>query len=194
MNEPPPLASTSAKRHAPYWIPLIRSVLAMVLGLALLLQPDKARPMFLNFMGLFWLTAGIMNLRWGTNGERARRLSVVIGSVGIVAGALVLTRFLLIQLVGQELIVLVLGITIVLTGLVHVFEGVRTGSGSQRQRSWTSTALGAFEVVLGLVVLMWRDEFGATFYVVVIVWAFLAAFVLLREALRQRARSKLQAG
>jgi uncharacterized membrane protein HdeD (DUF308 family) len=194
MSEQPPLASISAKRRAPYWIPLIRSVLAMVLGLALLLQPDKARPMFLNFMGLFWLTAGIMNLRWGSNGERARRPSVVIGLVGIVAGALVLGRFLLIQVIGQELIVLVLGITIVLTGLVHVFEGVRTGAGSQRQRSWTSTALGAFEVVLGLVVLIWRDEFGATFYVVVTVWAFVAAFVLLSEALRQRARGKLQAG
>ena len=145
--------------------------------------------MFLNFMGLFWLTAGMMNLRWGTNGERARRLSVVIGSVGIVAGALVLGRFLLIQLIGQELIVLVLGITIMITGLVHAFEGIRTGTGSQRQRSWTSTALGAFEVVLGLIVLIWRDEFGATFYVVVTVWAFMAAFVLLSEALRQRSRS-----
>jgi uncharacterized membrane protein HdeD (DUF308 family) len=182
------------KRNAAFWITLARSVLAVTLGLALILQPDKARPMVLNFMGLFWLTAGIMNLRWGTNGERARRLSVVIGSVGIVAGALVLGRFLLSQLMGQELIELVLGITIVLTGLVHVFEGVRTGTGSQRQRSWTSTALGAFEVVLGLVVLIWRDEFGATFYVVVIVWAFVAAFVLLSEALRQRARAKLRSG
>jgi drug/metabolite transporter (DMT)-like permease len=50
--------------------------------------------------------------------------------------------------------------------------------------------LGAFEIVLGVVVLVWRDEFGLFFYSVVTVWAFAAALVLLREALRQRARAK----
>ena len=113
----------------------------------------------------------------------------MIGIVSIVADLLILGRFLLSQLVGKAPIILLLGITIMLTGLVHAFEGIRPGTGSQRQRSWTSTALGAFEVVLGLVVLVWRDEFGATFCVVVIVWAFVAAFVLLSEALRQRAHS-----
>jgi hypothetical protein len=133
------------------------------------------------------LMAGIMSLRWGASGERARRTSVVVGGVGIVTGVLILGRFLLIQLVGEAPIVLLLGGVIVLTGLVHIFEGFRTGSG--RQRSWTSTVLGAFEIVLGLVVLVWRDDFGAFFYTLVMVWAFVAAFVLLREALRQRARA-----
>jgi drug/metabolite transporter (DMT)-like permease len=50
--------------------------------------------------------------------------------------------------------------------------------------------LGAFEIVLGVVVLVWRDEFGLFFYSVVTVWAFAAALVLLREALRQRAQAK----
>lgn len=93
MSNEPPLAPPTTERRAPYWITLARSVLALVLGLALLLQPDKARPMFLNFMGLFWLTAGIMSLRWSVNGERARRLSVVIGIVSIVSGLLIFWPF-----------------------------------------------------------------------------------------------------
>jgi uncharacterized membrane protein HdeD (DUF308 family) len=125
-------------------------------------------------------------LRWGANGERARRTSVVAGIVGIAAGLLILGRFLLIQVVGEAPIILLLGGIVVLTGLVHVFEGFRTGPGRQRQRSWTSTVLGAFEIVLGLVVLVERDDFGPFFYTVVTIWAFLAAFVLLRQALRQR--------
>ena len=40
-------------------------MLATALGLALILQPDKARPMLINFMGVFWLAAGIVSLRWG---------------------------------------------------------------------------------------------------------------------------------
>ena len=113
-------------------------MLATALGLALILQPDKARPILVNFIGVFWLAAGIMNLRWGASGERARRMSVVAGSVSIVAGLLILGRFLLSQLVGEAPIILLLGITIMLTGLVHAFEGIRPGTGSQRQRSWTS--------------------------------------------------------
>jgi uncharacterized membrane protein HdeD (DUF308 family) len=92
--------------------------------------------------------------------------------------------------VGVAPMVLLIGVVAVLTGLVHVFEGFRTGSNRQRQRSWISMLLGVFEIVLGLVVLAWRDDFGPVFYAVVVIWAFLAAFALLREALRQRARAQ----
>jgi uncharacterized membrane protein HdeD (DUF308 family) len=178
----------SARRTA-FWITLARSILALALGLALILQPEKSRPMLVNFMGMFWLAAGLMSLRWGASGERAQRWSVVFGIVGMVAGMLVLGRFLLMQLVGEAPIVLLLGVIVVLTGLVHVFEGFRTGLARQRQRSWASTALGAFEIVLGLVILVWRDDFGPVFYTVATSWAFVGAFVLLREALRHRSRS-----
>jgi len=50
--------------------------------------------------------------------------------------------------------------------------------------------LGALEIGLGLVLLLWREEFGPIFYAVVTVWAFGAAFVLLREALRSRVTAR----
>ncbi len=190
MNEPRPIEAKHPERRAAFWITLVRSVLALALGLALILEPDKTRPFVINFVGVFWLAGGIMSLRWGASGERARRMSVVIGIVGIVAGLLILGRFLLAQLVGEAPIVLLLGVIVVLTGLVHVFEGFRTGPSHQRQRSWTSTLLGAFEIMLGVAVVLWRDEFGPAFYSVVTLWAFLAALVLLRAALRQRALTK----
>ena len=109
MSERQSVENPSSDRRPAYWITLARSVLATVLGLALILQPDKARPMLVNFIGVFWLAAGIMSLRWGANGERARRLSVVVGVVGIVAGLLILGRFLLIQFVGEAPMVLLLG-------------------------------------------------------------------------------------
>lgn len=177
-----------ARRSVAHWVTLARSILALTLGMALILHPDKTRPMVVNFIGMFWLMGGIMSLRWSVSGERARRLSVIIGVVGIVAGVLILGRFLLAQVVGEEAVVLVLGTIIVLTGLVHVFEGFRAGTDRHRQRSWASTLLGIFEIALGLVVLLWRDEFGQLFYALVTIWAFLAALILLREGLRQRAR------
>ena len=177
-------------KRAAFWITLARAVLATALGLALILEPAKTRPFLINFIGVFWLAAGLMNLRWGATGERAQRISVVAGIVGIIAGALVLGRFLMIQLVGETPIALLLGAIVVLTGIVHTFEGFRTGPGHQRQRSWTSTLLGVFEIVLGLVVLVWREDFGPVFYAVVTIWAFVAALVLLREALHKRAEAR----
>lgn len=180
------------ERRAAFWITLARSVLALALGLALILQPEKSRPFLVNFMGMFWFMAGLVSLRWGASGERARRMSVIVGIVGMVAGVLVLGRFLLIQLVGEAPMVLLLGIVVALTGLVHVFEGFRTGPAQRRQRSWTSTFLGAFEIVLGLVILVWRDDFGPVFYTVATIWAFVGAWVLLREALRQRSHAPVR--
>ena len=191
MSEQHSVEAKHPERRAAFWITLARSVLALALGLALILHPDKTRPILVNFIGVFWLAAGIMSLRWGTSGERAQRTSVVVGIVGIVAGMLILGRYLLSQLVGEAPIVLLLGGVVVLTGLVHVFEGFRTGPEHQRQRSWTSTLLGAFEIVLGLIVLLWREEFGPIFYTVVTIWAFMAALVLLRQALRQRSHAQL---
>jgi uncharacterized membrane protein HdeD (DUF308 family) len=88
MTEPQPVNTQPPTRQTAFWITLARSVLATALGLALILEPEKTRPMLINFMGMFWLMAGLMSLRWGTNGERARRASVVAGMVGITAGAL----------------------------------------------------------------------------------------------------------
>ena len=76
MSEPQPVEAKHPERRAAFWITLARSVLATAVGLALILQPDKARPMLVNFMGVFWLAAGMVSLRWGTNGERPRALGL----------------------------------------------------------------------------------------------------------------------
>lgn len=169
-----------------FWVTLARAILATTLGVALVLLPDKTRPMLINFMGIFWLVAGLMSVRWGASGERARPASIGVGVVGIVVGALVLGRFLLAEIAGQEVIVLLMGAIVVLMGLVHIFEGIRTCSGHERHRSWTSALLGIFEIMLGITVLVWRDDFGPLFYAIVAAWAFISAIALLRDALRRR--------
>jgi uncharacterized membrane protein HdeD (DUF308 family) len=98
-----------------------------------------------------------------------------------------MARFLLINLVGVEVIVLLMSAIFIFTGIVHVFEGVRAGPTHERQRSWTSALLGVSEVVIGIVLLVWREDFGPLFYTIVVLWAFISAFILMRDALRQRA-------
>jgi len=54
----------------PHELSLITTI-AAALGLALILPPEKTPPRLVNFMGMFWLMAGMVSLRWGTDGERA---------------------------------------------------------------------------------------------------------------------------
>ena len=46
-----------------FFLPPLRGLLAVTLGVALVFQPDKTRPILANFMGMFWLASGIVSLR-----------------------------------------------------------------------------------------------------------------------------------
>lgn len=141
-------SNSESKRDKPlpvvFWVTLARSVFAAVLGLALLIQPDKTRPMLVNFMGMFWLISGITSLRWSASGQRARRLSVLAGIVGVVAGLVVLTRRLMMGVLTETLAFYLLGSVMLLTGILHAVGGFRTGGSGARSWSWTSLLLGIF--------------------------------------------------
>ena len=82
------------RRHVAFWVTLVRGILAVSLGTALLIQPDKPLPMLGNFMGMYWLVAGVLSLRWGASGERARGFPVLAGVIGVLAGLGMLSRSL----------------------------------------------------------------------------------------------------
>lgn len=180
-----------------FWITLIRGLLAIALGVALILQPDKAQPMLVNFMGLFWLLSGIVSLRWGVHGERARGLSLLAGVVGVLAGISMLTRRWTTGAENEEILVVSVGFIILLTGLMHVYGGFRTGAehtrllGRKRQWSWTSFLLGLFEMVLGFLLVIAPLHLGPGVYVAASVWALVAGVILIGEATRLR-RARLR--
>lgn len=175
-----------------FWITLIRGLLAIALGVALIIQPDKAQPMLVNFMGMFWLLSGIVSLRWGVHGERARGLSVLAGVVGVLAGLGLLTRRWTTGVENEKILVVSVGLIILLTGLMHIFGGFRTGPqetkllGRKRKWSWTSFLLGLFEMVLGCLLVIAPLHVGPGVYVAASVWALVAGVILIGEATRLR--------
>jgi uncharacterized membrane protein HdeD (DUF308 family) len=177
------------RRSVGFWVTLFRGILAATLGVALIVQPERARPILVNFMGMFWLASGIMSLRWGGFGLRAKRLSTAAGVIGILAGVMVLSRSLTRGLLGETLAISILGGVMVLTGIIHAFGGFRTHDDGRRW-SWTSLILGIFEIVLGVLLLTSPLNLGPFAYLAAAVWAFVGAFMLLGDALRQRARRR----
>jgi uncharacterized membrane protein HdeD (DUF308 family) len=181
-----------------FWITLIRGMLAITLGVALFFQPDKARPMLVNFMGMYWLVSGIVSLRWGVHGERARGLSLLAGAIGVLAGVGMLSRRFTTGMIGEDVLLSVVGLIILLTGLMHIFGGFRTGPqetrtyGQIRSRvwprawSWTAFFLGLFEVVLGVILIVEPLGRGPVIYFAASVWALLGGAILISDAVRLR--------
>jgi uncharacterized membrane protein HdeD (DUF308 family) len=175
-----------------FWITLIRGMLAVTLGVALLFWPDKARPMLVNFMGMFWLVSGIVSLRWGVHGERARGLSLLAGAAGVLAGVGMLSRRFTQGMVGEDVLLSVVGLIILLTGLMHIVGGFRTGPvethlfSQNRKWSWTAFLLGLFEIVLGLLLVIEPLGRGPVIYFAASVWALIGGAILLGDALRLR--------
>lgn len=172
-----------------FWITLIRGILALGLGAALLLQPEKSLPMLANFMGIYWLVSGVMSLRWGSSGSRVRPLALVSGIIGVLAGLAMLARWFSLGEGWEAIFASVLGGIIALTGILHTYESLRgtRDAGASRVRSWTGVLLGAFEVVLGVLLLLSPlERRGPVFYGVVTIWALLGGGILLLDAVRLR--------
>jgi uncharacterized membrane protein HdeD (DUF308 family) len=175
-----------------FWVTLARGILAITLGVALLIQPNKVRPFLITSMGMFWLAGGVMSIRWGVSGKQTRGLPLLAGVVGVLAGLMAISRrFLqLDNFVSEILIITILGVAILLTGVMHLIGGFRTGEGASRQWSWMSFILGLFEFVLGLALIIEPLDQGLVIYFGASIWAMLGGIILFGDALRLRSRAR----
>jgi uncharacterized membrane protein HdeD (DUF308 family) len=177
------------KLDSKFWITAFRAFLAVVLGTALLFQPDKARPLLVSFMGGFWLVGGLASLRWAANGDRARRWSVIAGIIGVGAGLLAIMRTFLSGYIPELVIAYLLGGVMILTGIMHIAAGSSDSEGPIR-RSWVSVLLGIIETVMGIMIFISPLSYGPVVYWFITLWAFLGGVILFREAWRHRQQVK----
>jgi uncharacterized membrane protein HdeD (DUF308 family) len=138
------------------------------------------------------LVSGIVSLRWGVHGERAKGLSLLAGAVGVLAGVGMLSRRFTQGMAGEDVLLSVAGLIIVLTGVLHIFGGFRTGPvethlfSQNRKWSWTAFLLGLFEIVLGLMLVVEPLGRGPEVYFAASVWALVGGVILIGDALRIR--------
>jgi uncharacterized membrane protein HdeD (DUF308 family) len=173
-----------------FWITFFRSLFAITLGLALILQPNQTRPVLANFVGMYWLGSGVLSLRWSTS--QRSRWGVFAAVVGILAGLSVLGRTVASNWLADDVVLSLLGFIVLLTGIIHAFEGFQSRHTHSRRRSWPSTLLGLFEIVLGLILVVAPLSQGPIVYLSLVGWAFMGGAVLMGDAfsLRQQARSQ----
>jgi len=172
-----------------FWISMIRAAFAVILGFSLLVIPEKTSAMLLNFMGMFWITSGIVSIRQELHPD-GNRLMLVVGFIGVLAGMLMIVRKLTHHLLSENLVIILLGTIISLTGILHVGSGFRFGKQAIHGRTTLSVMLGIFELILGMLIIFSDGGGSPTIYWVAIIWSLLGGSLLIGDAFRQRRQRK----
>ena len=165
------------------WITVVRGVMAIVLGLALALNHNRAPAALANFMGFYWILNGMVTVRAGMAIEgRRRRIALLAGGIGVVTGAVVV-----LVNVDTTFLLSILGVVIALTGVVHLTGGFELADVSGRR--WRpGVPLGILEVGLGTTLVLTSGVGGSLSTWLASAWALLGGIVLVTDALAVRRR------
>ena len=98
---------------------------------------------------------------------------------------MVVTRFLLGRYASALVLGILLGVVALVTGLIHITGGFRTPGEEERKQSIGSFALGVFEVILGVLLLLNPAERGLEVYIAASGWALVGSVILIGQAVRQ---------
>jgi uncharacterized membrane protein HdeD (DUF308 family) len=143
-----------------------------------------------QLIGIYWLLGSLLTLRWLARHRRppGNRLVWAAAILGIVAGLLVLLRFLLEEVLSTNLVLTLLGLTAILTGLLRLSGSFRDHIIDGRPRLPHRVALGVLELALGVLLLLAR---GATRPMAIAagLWAVVGGTIMLVDALALRRMS-----
>jgi uncharacterized membrane protein HdeD (DUF308 family) len=140
-------------------------------------------------MGLFWLTTGLTNIAWArTRGREIHltRWAMVAGILGSIAGVIALLRPMLASYFSNLGTVLLLGVLVIITGILHIFGGFRISSAYGSQWAWGSYLVGSVQVVLGSIVLIYPWEPIPVVWLIAGAWCIITGILLLLDARRLR--------
>lgn len=173
-----------------WWLNLVRGGAALLLGLGLLLElewvtdTERVRGMLIQFLGIYMLASGAMSLVWGLSNRRGLGLWLVAGILGIFAGLLFLFRPSRAGVTTAGPYLIILGVVMVLTGLIHIFGGFRLGERLGRRWTYSHAFLGAIELILAAFIFALPSIPLRLTSVVLGIWGVVAGCTLLLDGYR----------
>jgi uncharacterized membrane protein HdeD (DUF308 family) len=166
---------------------MYRGIIAMALGIVLIIHPTKTENMLVNTMGYFWLGSGFALMRNPhTEKTMGKPISWGIGLVAVLTGLLVVTRDITRRWVPEIAVIELLGVAILITGVVHMFEQFKLGQVLKRRAETLDFMLGIFEIFLGLLLISSPLGNGPATYWIATVWALLFGNMIIANGFAQR--------
>jgi len=180
----------SLKLDVPLLSGMYKGVLAIILGLVLIFDPNKSEPKLAYIMGMFWLTSGIAFLRTDPTSKMGRRLSKLVGVVGIVTGLIVVVRYLSgkylgVYMLSDSIAAALLGTVILLTGIFHIVAEWEMKARATSLRV-LHTLLAAFEILLGVQLLILPLVGHVHIRQTISIWALIGGILFITTAVYER--------
>jgi len=172
-------------------ITLLRGLLSLALGLAVLLGGHRAQHQLANFIGIYILSTAVLTLRGWLAAGRPGLATGQSSVLGIVTGLAILGRALLSAVLPGVMGAEVLGMLALLTGWTQVLGAFDTPAVKHQLRMIESLVLGGFVLLLGAILVLFPELLGApeTFApatAALVGWAVVGGVVLLADALHRR--------
>lgn len=182
-SDPDATARSMAKL---WWLSLIRGLVALMLGTALLVVPGRGKPIMVQYMGMYWIASGVLSIVWGVRGARFTRLWLLAGTVGLFGGLFIVAHMLFTFPLEPSLATDLFAVVALLTGLLHILGGYRVRRDHGPRWSRGSFLLGLVQTILGLLILISPDQVPPVVAVLAMIWALVGGLGLVRDALQLR--------
>ena len=169
-----------------WWMPLMRGILLVIVGILMFTQPGTTLLSLLWFMGIYWIVDGLFSLIEGVRGhsEKSRIWMFISGIVSILAGGFILGNPLVAGLISGSFLTYLIGFTVIISGLMMIFAG-REKDGVRQWSVW-GLIMGILYVLFGLFVITHPLVTLASLVWIFSIWAIVAGVVAVVMAFRLR--------
>jgi uncharacterized membrane protein HdeD (DUF308 family) len=160
-----------------WWLFVLLGVICLATGIAAIVWPGLTLLTLGILAGIYLLIAAVMEIIEAITEPEGRAMSAILGVLALIAGLICIRR------PGESLLalVIVLGVYLIAEGVFRVVLAL--GSDGRR---WWGVMMGAFDVIIGIVIMAW-PEIG-----LVTLAVFFAVSMLIRGAFAIVAGFKLR--
>ena len=179
----------------------VRGGFVLMLGISLFVPFLESREKLLIFVGMFWLTSGVMSFVWGKYvAENPGHWWIVATAIGIVGGLFVVLRLIIDDFIEPETVLRTMGVFFLLNGLLKVADINRNPEDHPRHKMrrspkrW-SFALGVIEILLAVIMFFFwgRSEWvDVAINLLAGFWSFLGGIRMIIRGNRLRLAAKYQ--
>ena len=175
---------TSVSSSYLWWNLLVRGIVTVLFGVAAVFWPQETLVILVYLFSAYILVMGVFELIMGV-ADAGRGglwwLSLILGVLSVGVGVYLLRH----PLASFATIILILGFTFVVRGVIDVVQGL-FGSGKASGSRFLTVLVGALSFILGIIVLNQPVSSGVAFVWVIGIYALIAGPVLIALSLSER--------
>ena len=140
------MTASMSKVTTPWWLFLIEGIAAIILGLLLMTNPGITIVVLIQFLGIWWLVTGILDIVSIFIDSTGWGWKLFKGIIGILAGIVILQHPILASIGVTQIVVILLGFFGLVQGTMGIIGAFQGGG-------WVSAVLGVISILFGFLLL-----------------------------------------